>query len=117
VALGYDEADDPSVWIKFKVIPGQAVLKQFGASPDLPTYLLAWTTTPWTLPGNTALAVSPEARYAIVEVELEGQSEQLILAEARLKDALKKEHSFKVLGTCQGSELGKLQYEPLYILP
>jgi len=115
VALGYDEADDPSVWVKFKVMPGQAELKQFGASPELPTYLLAWTTTPWTLPGNTALAVSPEAQYAIVEVEVEGRREQLILAEACLKTAIK--HPYRMLGACPGSELRNVQYEPLYLLP
>ena len=35
----------------------------------VPTYLLAWTTTPWTLPGNTALAVDPDADYSVVELD------------------------------------------------
>jgi len=82
VALGYkDNTEDPSVYIKFKVdinsIKLNAYLKPFyEIFLSKPTYLLAWTTTPWTLPGNTALAVSPEAEYAIME----GDNDYLILA-------------------------------------
>ncbi|MEE8173767.1 MAG: class I tRNA ligase family protein, partial [Dehalococcoidia bacterium] len=81
VSLGYkDDADDPSVWVKFKLVdtqPGvEAALgdaKRFRAKP---AFFLAWTTTPWTLPGNTALAVARDAEYAL----LEGETEYLILA-------------------------------------
>ncbi len=120
VALGYEETDDPSVWIKFKV-PERAIgyLARFGARQNLPTYLLAWTTTPWTLPGNTALAVAPEADYAIVEVEINNRKEQFILAEALLESSLV--HPYQLLSTCKGKELagerlhGKgVEYEPLY---
>ncbi len=125
VALGYrDDAEDPSVYVKFRV-PEKAVsgyLGKLGADQRLPTYLLAWTTTPWTLPGNTALAVAPEADYAFVEVGGDNRSEQLILAEALLGSALVGEH--KVLGSCKGRELvgerleGKgTEYEPMYRLP
>src|SRR5207247_1985568 len=54
----YQEVTEPSVYVKFKLI-------------DQNTYLLAWTTTPWTLPANTALAVNEDITYA--EVEVEGQ--------------------------------------------
>jgi len=125
VALGYrDDAEDPSVYVKFRV-PEEVVsgyLTKFGADPKLPTYLLAWTTTPWTLPGNTALAVAPHADYAFAKVSIENRSEQLILAKALLNNALIDE--YEVLGTCKGKELvgerlkGKgLEYEPLYRLP
>jgi len=123
VALGYqDNVEDPSVYIKFKV-PERAkdYLQRFGARSDLPTYLLAWTTTPWTLPGNTALAVAPDAEYAFAEVKIEGRSEQFILATALL-DSVIVDH-YQVLGTCKGKELmgerlhGKgVEYEPLYRL-
>ncbi len=125
VALGYkDDTEDPSVYIKFKV-PEKVVsgyLSKFGADCNLPTYLLAWTTTPWTLPGNTALAVAPEADYAFVKTNIENESEQLILAEALLNNVLTGQ--YEILGTCRGKELvgerlkGKgVEYEPLYILP
>ena len=71
VALGYkDDTEDPSVYIKFKLnidsLKGSEAREQLAnllRSSGKPAYLLAWTTTPWTLPGNTALAVSPDAEY------------------------------------------------------
>ncbi len=110
VALGYQDADDPSVYIKFRV-SDRAVrehLQKFGARPDLPTYLLAWTTTPWTLPGNTALAVAADAEYAVVEVG----DEYLILASALLGSVGLE--SYKVVAKVNGSDLVHLQYEPLF---
>jgi len=75
VALGYqDDTEDPSVYIKFRIVEDQRGVLPTGK----PVYLLAWTTTPWTLPGNTALAVSPDADYAILELE----NEYLIMADA-----------------------------------
>jgi len=122
VALGYrDDAEDPSVYIKFRV-PEKVVtgyLSKFGADTNLPTYLLAWTTTPWTLPGNTALAVAPGAEYAVVRIAMAGRNEQLLLAEALLESALTGQ--YEILGTCKGKELigerlkGRgVEYEPLY---
>ncbi|MFC1958702.1 isoleucine--tRNA ligase [Chloroflexota bacterium] len=83
VALGYqDDVEDPSVYIKFKIVPssvGSDVRPQlFKHFLNKPAYFLAWTTTPWTLPGNTALAVAADAEYVVVEVD----GEYLILAEA-----------------------------------
>jgi isoleucyl-tRNA synthetase len=126
VALGYrDDAEDPSVYVKFEVprTSVQGYLQRFGARPDLPTYLLAWTTTPWTLPGNTALAVAPDADYAIAEVDTEGHKEQFILAEALLKNSLT--DPYRILGTCKGEELvgvppqpvQSVLYKPLFHLP
>jgi len=111
VALGYDEADDPSVWVKFKLDlaqPGGSETARSLLSPTVPAYLLAWTTTPWTLPGNTALAVAPEADYAVVEVD----DEYFILADALLEQAGLGE--YKMIGVVKGSVLVGLHYEPLY---
>ena len=114
VALGYkDDVDDPSVYIKFKVIPspvsestGQK--KLYELSRDKPTYLMAWTTTPWTLPGNTALVVAAEAEYVVVAVN----DEYLILADARRKEAGLGDN--KVVEKVKGENLVGVQYEPLY---
>ncbi len=105
VALGYkDDTEDPSVYIKFKV-SGESV---GDFTFDKPAYLLAWTTTPWTLPGNTALAVAPEAEYVIVEVE----SEYLVLASARREASGLGEAS--VVARVSGSDLVGVHYESLY---
>lgn len=110
VALGYQEnTPDPSVFIKFLLTEPAAGLPVDGS---IPTYLLAWTTTPWTLPGNTALAVSAAADYAIVELEREGQTERLILAAELLASALRQE--YRVVATVKGADLVGTGYRPLY---
>ncbi len=122
VALGYeDDAEDPSVYIKFAIVLSSLVasaereklLKLFTASGK-PAYFLAWTTTPWTLPGNTALAVDAGAEYAVVETP----EEFLIFASALLGQVGL--DGAKVVGKVKGSEFvggngrAAVEYEPLY---
>jgi isoleucyl-tRNA synthetase len=104
VALGYEDAEDPSVYIKFKI--SEKSVGNF--TLDKPGYLLAWTTTPWTLPGNTALAVAPDAEYAVVEVD----GEYLILAEALRGQAGLGD--YEVLAKVKGKDLVGARYEPLF---
>jgi isoleucyl-tRNA synthetase len=105
VSQGYKEdTEDPSIYIKFLAT---------GASPanlpaDKPVYLLAWTTTPWTLPGNTALAVAPDAEYVL----LRGDSDYLILA-ARLAAVLKLD-GYDQVKKMPGEELVGTAYQPLF---
>ncbi len=122
VALGYkDDTEDPSVYIKFKIVPSfisdydydkpNKQKKLYELSQDKPTYLLAWTTTPWTLPGNTALAVAPDAEYVVVKKG----DEYLILASARLKQVGLDD--CEVVARLEGSDLATItgvNYEPLY---
>ncbi len=110
VALGYREnTRDPSVYVKFEVA-AEEVPEAIQAHINDRTYLLAWTTTPWTLPGNTGLAVSPDDIYVVLGVSDSG--ERLILAEALVKQAVPGEH--QVLARFPGSDLVGLRYRPLY---
>lgn len=97
----YQDVTDPTVYVKFKL-------------HDSDVYLLAWTTTPWTLPSNSAVAVNKDLSYA--EVELDGQ--KLILAESLLDKALTDEKHqvlpYKVIRTFKGAELVGKRYEPLF---
>ena len=88
VALGYRDVVDPSVYLK---LPVRAMA---------PERLLVWTTTPWTLPGNVALAVSPGATY----VRARAGGEVFLLAEARL-GAVLGEEGVEVLERLSGREL------------
>ncbi len=111
VALGYqDNVEDPSVYIKFKVVPNTlvAVGRLLNIDINKPAYFLAWTTTPWTLPGNTALAVAADADYAVVEID----NEYLILADA-LRGSVGLE-DYKVVKGLKGRDLVGIGYEPLY---
>jgi isoleucyl-tRNA synthetase len=97
----YQNDTDPSVYVKFKL-----------SGTD--TYLLAWTTTPWTLNSNTAIAVNKDIEY--VEVDVDGTT--LVLAKALLDKALtdEKHHivPYTVKRTLMGSELVGKTYEPLF---
>jgi isoleucyl-tRNA synthetase len=104
VAQGYKVVKDPSVYVRFPLKDKPGV------------YFLAWTTTPWTLPANAALAVGPDIDYVQVEGPLpsgEG-NEQLILAEARLKEVLTKPEDYRVVRRMKGRDLAKERYLPLY---
>lgn len=107
VSLGaQDDVDDPSVWVKFRLSGATN-----GAA--LPAGLtgvamVAWTTTPWTLPANVALAVKPDATYALVDHE----GEKLLLAAALLEQVF--ETAPPVERTFSGSELVGLHYERLF---
>jgi isoleucyl-tRNA synthetase len=94
VAQGYDEVKDPSIYVKFKI----------GNAEE---FLLAWTTTPWTLPGNVALAVHPEVVYCKVKIN----SEVLWVAQERLFAVAPEA---EVLEKKLGKELVGVHYEPLY---
>lgn len=107
VTLAYKDITDISVVAKFK-------LKEeiFGISD---VCVLAWTTTPWTLPGNVALAIGSDVDYAFVEyknTESE-KSELYILAKDRV-EAVFKDKEFKILKEFKGKELVGLSYEPLF---
>ncbi len=98
VSLGYKEVQDPSITVRFQSLD----------RPD--TSFLAWTTTPWTLISNAALAVGPEIEYVSIRCASLPES-NLILAKARL-EMLREE--YEVVDTMRGRELEGEQYEPLF---
>jgi isoleucyl-tRNA synthetase len=116
VALGYqDNTEDPSIYIKFNLVltslKGSTIrekLFELFSSSNKPAYFLAWTTTPWTLPGNTAIAVAPDAEYAIIE----GENEFIIMAEALRGRVMPPEQ--KVIERIRGIDLAGLEYVPLF---
>jgi isoleucyl-tRNA synthetase len=120
VALGYQEdTPDPSVYIKFE-LKDQEADPALRLADGVPTYVLAWTTTPWTLPGNTALAIQRYADYALVEAEQDGRRERLILADAPqlrfgIEEFLREDYQrVEEVSHFQGGALVGLRYEPLY---
>ncbi len=95
VSLGYEDVKDPSVYVKMKI------------KGEENTYFLVWTTTPWTLISNVALAVHPDVDY----VKVEQKGEKLILAESRVH-VLDGEYS--VTEKYKGSKLVGKEYERLF---
>ena len=101
VALGYDEATDPSIFVRMPLVD----------KPD--TSLLVWTTTPWTLPANVAVAAHPDVDYVTVERDNNGTKEKLILAKNLLEKVFKDEE-VKVVETFKGKKLKGVKYKPLF---
>jgi len=98
--LDYRDVVDPAITVRF------ALRDQ----PD--TYLLAWTTTPWTLPGNLALAVGPDVDY--VQVHDPDDGSDFVLAQARLGVYYAEGSEPNVVRRIKGRDLAGLQYEPLF---
>ena len=114
VALGYKEdTPDPSVYVSFPLDAARSAEHNPDFVQRLPSGqtvgFLAWTTTPWTLTANVALAVAPDARYVLIRLD---DDRRLILAEERLKDVITDE--YEVQGTFLGKEMEGLFYRPLY---
>ena len=96
VAQGYKDVTEPSIYVKFKV------------RGEKQTFLLAWTTTPWTLPSNVALTVNGKETY----IKAKCSDEVYILAEALASNVLKEE--YEVLDRVAGDQLVGIEYEPLF---
>lgn len=114
IALGYEEdTPDPGVTLRFR-LPGDSKAPELlRLNEGVPTALLAWTTTPWTLSGNTALAVSPEAEYSLVALGSENVGPERVIVASALVDDVTGADGI-VLNTFFGAELVGLQYEALY---
>ncbi|MCA9511665.1 MAG: isoleucine--tRNA ligase [Myxococcota bacterium] len=98
----YRERQDPALTVRFELVP---------ASGDaLPTDLLAWTTTPWTLPSNLALAVGPEIDYAVLELD----GRRVVLGEAAVEKYASELGSARRVGSVRGAELAGRRYRPLF---
>ena len=102
VALGYREATDPSVFVRLPLVDNPG------------TSLLVWTTTPWTLPANVAVAAGSDIDYVTIERRLEdGTPERLILAEALLEKIFSEE-KVKIINRMKGKQLKGKRYQPLF---
>lgn len=124
----YKDVKDTTCVAQFKIKEGSTL--PFDIAADDKTYFLAWTTTPWTLPSNTALCVGPEIEYVLVKTfnPYTHEAVSLILAKAlvgmhfnaknaelQLEDYKEgdKNIPFKVVASCKGSELAGIAYEQL----
>ncbi len=101
VAQGYQQATDPSVFVRLPLVDEEK------------TSLLVWTTTPWTLPGNVAVAAHPDVEYVKVALGEGAEQEFLILAKPLLETVFG-EVNYKIIKTFKGKQLKGKHYQPLY---
>lgn len=117
----YEDKHSPAIDVRFQVVDEHAFMACFHHAPDREgkgsLSVVIWTTTPWTLPANQAVALNPELEYVVVQCEIDGQSERLVVAEQLLKDVVLRydmgEHH--VVGYCKGSALERQMLQhPFY---
>ena len=100
LAQGYETIKDPSVFVRFPATSGKLA--------ELNAAFLVWTTTPWTLIANTAIAVNPKVEYQVVEITNDEKTERLVIA-SDLASVLGEDR--KVIATFQGTELEHTTYQ------
>ena len=99
LAQGYETIKDPSVYVRFPATSGKLA--------ELKASLLVWTTTPWTLVSNTAVAVNPKVEYQVIEVTIDEKVERLVVA-AELASVLGEDR--KVIANLMGKDLEHTKY-------
>ncbi len=124
----YKDVKDTSATVMFRLLPNSVIQAE---KPELPVYVMAWTTTPWTLPSNLGLTLGPNINYALVKTfnPYTHELQYVVLAEALLNKYFKTEAEdldfeswtaeqklipYKVMGLYKGSELEGLRYEQLF---
>jgi len=104
--IEYKDHVSPSIWVKFPVPPAEA--RKFGLPDDKPLFIVIWTTTPWTLPANLAIALHPAVAYAVADLG----TERILVAQNLLgavADAAKLPTAPAVVFTVAGAKLEHLQ--------
>ncbi len=117
----YEDKHSPAIDVRFQVVDEHAFMActHFVAEHEGsgPLSVAIWTTTPWTLPANQAVALNADLEYSVIQCQINGQSERLVVAEQLLKDVVVRydigEHH--VIGYCKGSALEhQLLQHPFY---
>jgi len=107
VSQGYKKVKEPAIYVKFEIQNSKFKIDSKLKTQNSKFYLLVWTTTPWTLPGNVAIAINPKITYILARVG----KEYLIVAKER-KEVLGDD--FKAIKEFNGKELIGLSYAPLF---
>jgi isoleucyl-tRNA synthetase len=117
----YEDKHSPAIDVRFKVVNEAAFIDCCHHVPEHNGHgelsVVIWTTTPWTLPANQAVALNPKLEYAIVQCEKDGVQERLLIAEALLKDVMDRYdiENYHVIAYCTGQALEhQLLQHPFY---
>jgi len=117
----YADKRSPAIDVRFRVVDADALLDAFGGDarsrPEGPASIPIWTTTPWTLPANQAVALHPELEYALISFEGPAGRERIVLARDLLSQATRRwgiEH-FEELAVCRGAALEGLRLRHPYL--
>ncbi|WP_097462278.1 isoleucine--tRNA ligase [Mangrovitalea sediminis] len=114
----YQDKTSTQIDVRFTAVDPAALLNLFGVSGgDEPVSIVIWTTTPWTIPANQAVALNADLNYALVQLDAGQGTERMVLAQPMLDDIMARwgVESYEVLGSVPGSALEKqLLQHPFY---
>ncbi|MGB0721696.1 MAG: isoleucine--tRNA ligase [Gammaproteobacteria bacterium] len=113
----YEEKKSLAIDVAFQAVDQAAVATTMNATGEGVIACVIWTTTPWTLPANQAVALHPDLDYVLVQAQINGESKRLILAEALHEDAAARYgiEGVEIVGRCHGHQLeGRLFQHPFY---
>ncbi len=121
----YEPKTSPSIYVRFEVVDRDDLSRRMAITPtersllqeDVPTSVAIWTTTPWTLPANRAVALHPQFEYSLVELDMGGGRERLLMAAELVKSVMATlgVTHWNILAETKGSELEKLKLQhPFY---
>ena len=119
----YEDTTSPSIYVRFAVVDAEDLARRFGldssrgAAGVIPAAVAIWTTTPWTLPANRAVAVHPQFDYSLIEVDLGKGLERLIVATELAEAVMSKlgAASWSAIGQVKGAALEQMLLQhPFY---
>ncbi len=121
----YEPKTSPSIYVRFQIVDREDLSRRIAITPteqrlldeDVPTSVAIWTTTPWTLPANRAVCVHPQFEYSLVELDLGGGRERLLMAAELVKSVMATlgVTQWSILAEAKGSVLDKLDlHHPFY---
>lgn len=103
--IEYKDDTSTSIYVKFRIKDDKGLLSKYGDLDN--TYVVIWTTTPWTLPGNQAITLNPDFEYALVQATKNGNNERYIMAKDLLEQVMQIGgiEEYEILATFKGQEL------------
>ncbi|MBR9726689.1 isoleucine--tRNA ligase [Shewanella intestini] len=113
----YEDKTSPAIDVAFNAVDSQAVAAKFGVEVTGDIAMVIWTTTPWTLPANRALSISPELDYSLVELTKDDNTQTVILAQVLIESCVERfgAQSHKVLAEVKGAQLELMRFNhPFY---
>ena len=117
----YEDKRSPAIDVRFAIPNDEGLFARChhveGHEGEGPVSVIIWTTTPWTLPANRAVALNPELDYAVVQCDVGHGRERLVIADALLKDTMLRfgAEKYQVIAYCKGADLEGLELaHPFY---
>lgn len=114
----YHDKTSTQIDVRFKAVEPETMLAPFGAEPGTgPVSVVIWTTTPWTIPANQAVALNADLEYALLQLDMGSGAERVVIAAEMVETVMERwgVTEYRVLGRCLGASLERMLLQhPIY---